>query len=230
MNPIVLIHGALGCGKQLEPVRSELEKVTGREIYIYNCPGHGGETIPKGGFDIPFLTASFGKWLQSENLLGADVFGYSMGGYIALSAVRNHPQRIRHILTLGTKFDWSPETAEKESGQLVPAKIREKVPKFAAYLESLHGPEWEQVVKTTAQLMRKLGEKPGLDSYALGFIQHPVVLCRGSRDSMVTREETVGVENDLPDGRYLEIEGWPHPIQLLDPKQVSGLIIRHFGE
>ena len=44
----------------------------------------------------------------------ADIFGYSMGGYVALHAARRHPERIGSIMTLGTKFAWDTPTAEKE--------------------------------------------------------------------------------------------------------------------
>lgn len=230
MIPIVLLHGALGAKSQLEPFAEELRKLTDRPIYTYQCTGHGGEDVPTNGFTMAGLAADFGKWLQRENLLGADIFGYSMGGYIALLTVKNHPERVRHVLTYGTKFHWTPESAEAEKSQIIPEKIREKVPKFAAYLERLHGDKWEDVMRATAVLMTDLGSNPLLNDYTTNFIQHPVVLTRGSRDVMVSAEETQNMATSLPDARYEEIEGWPHPVQLLDPKEVALQIQRYLME
>lgn len=231
MNPLVLIHGALGCGAQLEALKSELAALTDREIWIYNCPGHGKDSsnIPENGFEMGELAINFGKFLRKNNLLGADIFGYSMGGYIALLAVRNHPERIRHILTLGTKFHWTAESAKAEVSQIIPEKIREKVPKFATYLESLHGGNWENVLRATAKLMHKLGDNPLLDDYTANFIQHPVVLARGSRDVMVSAEETQTMATSLTDATYEEIEGWPHPIQLLPTEELAAYILKKLG-
>lgn len=230
MNPIVLIHGALGCGKQLEPLAAELEKLTSRPVHIFNCPGHGGEPIPLDGFSMEVLATELVNWLRRNNILGADVFGYSMGGYIALLAVKNAPERIRHILTLGTKFEWSPESAEREISQIIPEKVREKVPKFANYLASLHGQNWDKVMEATQVLMTKLGQKPLLNDYSLSFIQHPVIVARGSRDVMVSREETESVALSLPDAHYEEIEGWPHPIQLLPTEDLAKYMLEKLGK
>ncbi|MBK6838777.1 MAG: alpha/beta fold hydrolase [Bacteroidetes bacterium] len=41
------------------------------------------------------------------------VFGYSMGGYIALHLALRHPEQFKGIITFGTKLDWSPEVASK---------------------------------------------------------------------------------------------------------------------
>lgn len=231
MNPLVLIHGALGCGTQLESLKTELESLTDREIWIYNCPGHGSDAskIPENGFEMGELATNFGGFLRTNNLLGADIFGYSMGGYIALLAVRNHPERIRHILTLGTKFHWTPESAQAEVRQIIPEKIREKVPKFAVYLESLHGEAWEDVMRATGKLMLALGNKPLLDDYAANFIQHPVVLARGSRDVMVSAEETQSMATSLTDATYEEVNGWPHPIQLLPTRELAEYIVHKLG-
>ncbi|KAB2814000.1 alpha/beta fold hydrolase [Phaeocystidibacter luteus] len=229
MNPIVLLHGALGAGSQLEPIAREIRQQTSREVFAYECPGHGGQDVPEEGFEMGTLAAHFGKWLGENNILGADVFGYSMGGYIALLTVRTHPERIRHILTLGTKFDWSVEGAKREMRYLDPALLEEKVPKYAAHLQSLHGGAWKDVLSATSQLMTTLGANPLLNEHNLQFIQHPVVITRGSEDKMVSREESESVSLSLVDARYEEIEGWEHPLEKLEPEAVSRLVTRVFG-
>ncbi|NVK27282.1 MAG: alpha/beta fold hydrolase [Flavobacteriia bacterium] len=229
MNPIVLLHGALGAGSQLQPIASVLHKHSDRTVLIYECPGHGGSPVPAEGFEMGALAADFGKWLSENNILGADVFGYSMGGYIALLTVRTHPERIRHILTLGTKFDWSVEGAEKETRYLNPDLLEEKVPKYAAHLKSLHGETWREVLRATAHLMTNLGANPLLNEHNLQFIQHPVVIARGSQDKMVSASESESVSLSLADARYEEIDGWEHPLEKLDSSEVSKLVMRILG-
>lgn len=229
MNPIVLLHGALGSGKQLEPIREALAKQTDRTIHFYNFPGHGGEDVPTDGFRMDKLAKDFGAWLSLNNIMGADIFGYSMGGYVALLTVRKNPERIRHILTLGTKFDWSVEGAKRETKHLNAKVISEKVPKYAQHLENLHGGHWVDVLSATAQLMTHLGAKPLLNEYTLQMIQHPVVITRGSEDKMVSAEESEQVAIDLPDARYEEVVGWPHPLEKLDPTKLTAHILKHLN-
>lgn len=226
MNPIVLLHGALGAGKQLQPIAEALKERTDRPVLIYNFKGHGGEEVPSAGFEMGQLAKQFGLWLSENNILGADIFGYSMGGYVALLTVQKSPERIRHILTLGTKFSWSPEGAKKETRYLDPELLESKVPHYAKHLESLHGVQWKAVCEATARLMLTLGDKPLLTEERLQYIQHPVVVTRGTQDKMVTASESEKVSLSLPDARYEELVGWEHPLEKLDPKNVADLIQR----
>jgi hypothetical protein len=58
-----------------------------------------------------------------------------MGGYVALYLASANENLLDKIANLGTKFDWNPETALKESKMLNVEQIEIKVPKFAEVLE-----------------------------------------------------------------------------------------------
>ena len=78
-----------------------------------------------------------------------------MGGYVALSAAIKAPRRFSKIITLGTKFSWSPAEAKKEIQLLNPEIIQEKVPAFANRLSHIHGKEhWQNLMLKTAQMMK----------------------------------------------------------------------------
>lgn len=84
-----------------------------------------------------------------------------MGGYVALWLAHQHPERVRKIVTLGTKFDWSPESARLEVKKLDAEKILEKVPAFALILETRHAPnDWKQLLSRTSTMMLALGSDP----------------------------------------------------------------------
>ena len=46
--------------------------------------------------------------------------GHSMGGYVALKLALKRPELVDRIITLGTKFNWTPEVAAKEVKMLNP--------------------------------------------------------------------------------------------------------------
>nr|MCU0399335.1 alpha/beta hydrolase [Cyclobacteriaceae bacterium] len=136
MKPLLLLHGALGSKSQLEPLRQKLEQ-NRRIVFTLNFSGHSGEP-----FQIDFGIAAFAddviRFMNKQLLSQVDVFGYSMGGYVAVWLAHKFPERIGKIYTLGTKFDWSPESAQKEVRKLDPIKIQEKIPAFARILEHRH--------------------------------------------------------------------------------------------
>jgi pimeloyl-ACP methyl ester carboxylesterase len=123
---MLLLHGALGAKSQFEPLLSLLPAPV--PVHSFNLAGHGGEPFPQGAFSIEDFAQQLLEWLDAQGLPTVRVFGYSMGGYVALEAARQHPARFSKIFTLATKFDWTPETARQETAKLNPEVIAQKVP------------------------------------------------------------------------------------------------------
>ena len=137
MKNIILLHGAIGAKDQLEPLAVEL-KQQGYNVFMLNFSGHG--QIP---FQIHFSIEQFAleleQFIEANNLQRPTVFGYSMGGYVALYLAKQQPNILGNIIILGTKFEWSPAIAQKEVKMLDSKTIMEKVPKFAEALQKRPG-------------------------------------------------------------------------------------------
>jgi pimeloyl-ACP methyl ester carboxylesterase len=215
MNPVLLLHGALGALTQLEPFKHQLESY-GRQVYVLNFSGHNGESF-KETFDIETFADDVLFFLDQHQLQCVDVFGYSMGGYVAMWLACVHPHRVARIVTLGTKFDWSPESAEKEAQKLNPEKILEKVPAFARLLEHRHAPnDWKELMQKTGDMMLGLGNRPLLAEENLKEIKHPVTICLGDQDDMADHTFSEQVAVWLPNGNFKVLENTPHPIEKVD--------------
>lgn len=119
------------------------------------------------------------------------VFGYSMGGYAALSLEAQHPGTLSAIVTLGTKFAWTPALALRECSRLDAKTIAEKIPKFARTLEERHAGAggWEQVLERTAALLAELGERPLLTKESLARVEAHVCIAVGEKDDTVSADE-----------------------------------------
>ena len=219
MKQLLVLHGALGAQQQFE----ELKTLLGNEFSVHtlNFEGHGGRPSEQ-AFSMDLFVQNVRDYLRENNLTSCSVFGYSMGGYVALKLAAQFPGTITEIVTLGTKFGWSPEIALKETAMLNPEKIEEKVPKFAAALAQLHEPlDWKEVMRKTAQLMTDLGNQPALTQAELESIAIPVSLLLGSEDVMVTVEETTAVQHQLPHATFEQVEGWQHPIERVNKEELA---------
>ncbi len=221
IRPLLLLHGALGSANQLEPLRQKLAE--NRPVHALNFSGHGGLPMPS----EPFSLQLFGKAIAAEvTALGWDefeIFGYSMGGYVALWLAAGgldgqgfSKNSIQKITTLGTKLDWNPATAAKEISMLNPEKMAEKIPAFAALLAERHAPtDWKSVVSATAAFLQTLGDEP-LRASDFSKIQCPVRLCVGELDNMVSVAETEDVAGQIPDAQFEVLPGVKHAIEQLD--------------
>jgi pimeloyl-ACP methyl ester carboxylesterase len=223
MNPLVILHGALGSASQLDTVKSIFTQ-RGYTVYSLNFSGHGGADFQQ-NFGIEQFAEDILQYLKTQNLQQADIFGYSMGGYAALWLAHMHPECIGKIVTLGTKFDWSIESATREVKKLNADKILEKIPAFARILEHRHAPNnWKELLTKTADMMATLGNAPLLTKQILQTIQHPTLICLGDQDDMADRAYSEQVASFLPNGRFNLLENTPHPIEKVDLNKLIKLI------
>ena len=214
-TPILLLHGALGCAEQMRDLGSRL--AGDRPVLGVDLAGHGRRSNEGGAFTIARFAADISAYLDREGVERADVFGYSMGGYVALYLARHRPDRIGGIVTLGTKFAWDAAYAAREAGRIDPRILEARVPAFAGKLRSWHGRDWKNVATSTGAMMLDLGARPALIADDLESVPHRVLVAVGDRDAMVTVDETRQACESLPAGECLVLEGTPHPLDQVDP-------------
>ena len=153
------------------------------------------------------------------------VFGYSMGGYVAIYTEAMFPNSFEKIITLGTKFSWTPDIAAREVRMLQPEIIEEKVPKFAAHLAEMHAPnDWKTVMNATAEMMESMGENPPLDDVEISQIVCPVILTLGGKDNMVSYAETDAIKTKIPYAEFHSFENFEHPMEKVDLSVLGGFI------
>lgn len=223
-----MLHGALGSAAQFDILKKYLP--ADRPVFALNFPGHGGEPT-----DGSFLMERFSEFvldfLEKENLSQADIFGYSMGGYVALYLAWKNPERVRRIFTLGTKLDWSPETAASMSRMFDPEKIEAKVPQFAESLAKTHAPlDWKEVCRNTSAFLNDLGNGKGIPPEAFGQITCAVTIGLGEMDNVVTQEESRAVADVLSNGRFEILAGCKHPIEQTDFVLLAERVREFFAE
>ncbi|WP_430411445.1 alpha/beta fold hydrolase [Kordia sp.] len=222
---LLLLHGALGSKVQLKPLQTLL--ANDFNVHTLNFEGHGGRTSDH-EFDMERFAENVVEKLQTLGISNTHIFGYSMGGYVALTLAKKYPELVDTIVTLGTKFDWTLASAEKEIKMLNPEKIEEKVPVFANRLHELHQPnDWKEVMYKTATMMLALANGKKLTDDDLRQIEHKICIGIGSIDTMVTIEESTHTASLLPNGTLKIIEDVKHPIEKVDVT-VLATFIRNF--
>jgi pimeloyl-ACP methyl ester carboxylesterase len=212
---LLLLHGATGASDQLLPLAEVLSK--GFVVHTLDFSGHGKRVMPEQPYSISLFAEDVLAYLDENGLDSVSVFGFSMGGYVAMYLAKHYPQHIHHVITLATKFYWDKSTAAKEIQMVNPDKIQEKIPAFAATLEQRHLPnDWKEVLKRTAAMMTALGEQNALQPEDYTSIEAPSLLLLGDRDKMVTTDETFTVFRNLPNAQMGMLPGTAHPVEQVD--------------
>jgi pimeloyl-ACP methyl ester carboxylesterase len=223
MHPIVLLHGALGSAAQLGPLADELRALG--PVHVLELPGHGDTALGTTNFSIDGFAQAVGDAVAVRGLDRPSVFGYSMGGYVALALEAARPGTFGSIVTVGTKYAWTASSATREAAQLDPDALRAALPRFAATLEARHriAGGWETLLTRTAALLHDLGSGAALDAARLAAVRCPVCCAVGDRDSTVSVEETHALALALR-GNVEVLAGVQHPIERLPPGTATALM------
>lgn len=225
MDKLILIHGALGSEKEFEPVVSMLSQSF--DVISYTFPGHSIRSQDDCDFLIESFTSDLSEFL--EKIGPCYIFGFSMGGYVALNVARRNHLQIKGIVTLGTKFSWSEEMALRETANLSLDFLASKASSFLEYLNQLHGEQLPILLNTTKEFMLDLGHLSPLTPDSVSTLSTPVIILRGGKDRMVGRAESEKIAQSLPQGSYRELPFLPHPLFLISPKHLARLIQTYIG-
>jgi pimeloyl-ACP methyl ester carboxylesterase len=222
---LLLLHGALGSKNQFSPLIERLEEYF--DVYAMNFEGHGG-IESRIEFSIHTFTENVIEYMDLNSIDRTNIFGYSMGGYVALNLALKAPEKVKKIITLGTKFNWNIEAAEKEVKLLNPMMIEEKVPQFAEKLKQEHHPEnWKLVMKKTAEMMINMANGARLMDTDFKKINQKVIIGIGSLDTMVSYEESEYVSKLLPNSKLIKLQGVKHPIDKIGTDELINYIRSH---
>ncbi len=221
-SSILLLHGALGSAKDLEALSKAL-KEEGFAVYCLNFSGHSNKAFQT-RYDIEQLSLEVEEFILQNNLMHVSIFGYSMGGFVALTLSVTGNVSLNKIITLGTKFNWTQETAAKERKNLQPEIIHEKIPNFAKSLLEKHGASWKELALKTADLMQDIADKNYLNDESLKKINTPILIGLADNDQMVTLAESEHVSKTLANAELLILPNSKHSIESIDVKRLANLI------
>ncbi|MBL7764555.1 MAG: alpha/beta fold hydrolase [Chitinophagaceae bacterium] len=226
MRNLILIHGALGHAKHFDALCDLLKDAY--QLHVIELPAHG-QNQEHVDFSIPGFSNYVAEYIQQHHLEAAGIFGYSMGGYIALHLAHQHPELVSKVMTLATKFDWNAQDTQQQVAMLNPDKMLEKVPQYVESLKAQHpATDWRQLLNKTAELMMQISQQAYLNDEVFQQLNLPVRIGRGDHDKMVSLQETAAVYEKLPQGSLYILPDTPHPIEKISVELMAPQIRNFF--
>ncbi len=219
----LFLHGALGAANQFDTFFSQYPEIR-KTSFALNFPGHGGHHSNH-SFSLSHLGESVIRYMDEHGIARCHLFGYSMGGYIALYLAWQYPERIESVTTLNTKLDWTPEVVTRMQGMMDPIKILAKAPQVAVQMATTHAPaDWTELAAETGRFLEVLATGGGLPDTSFSSILCPVLLLRGEKDHVVTAQECERIIQLIPNGRYQEVPESGHQWEQVRLSEIAGLI------
>lgn len=72
--------------------------ISSNTVYMPDLPGFGESPLLKSGFTLGEVGAAMNKWAEDNKIHKAVVVGHSLGGYVALEMIRQHPDNYRGLV------------------------------------------------------------------------------------------------------------------------------------
>jgi len=205
-RPMVLLHGALGTIDMFGKLLPSLAKT--RQVIAVEQQAHGRTA----DIDRPMRyqqmaddTAAFLRQLKIDH---ADVFGYSLGGGIALQLAIRHPVLVRKLVVAGTTYNNDgiyPEVLAGIETTFTPEAFAGS-PIEAAYAKVAPNPDdWPTLVAKVQQLTQEFA---GWSPEAVRAIAAPTLIIIGDSD-IIRPEGAVELFRLLGGGVPGDLSGLP---------------------
>ena len=229
---IVILHGFLSDKSSMATTAAELDGI--RNVITVDLPGFGQSKSTGQDYGIETIADALAAMLESLTITRADVYGYSMGGRVALSFAINHPGYVKRLILESS----SPGIASSEDRamrrQVDRTRADEIIRDYPAFIS-----QWETLplFSTQAAMTRdeqarqrenRLAQNPeevadSLLKYGTGAqpsywtklsqLHMPILLAVGSEDQKFIDINT-RMALHMPDARLEIIEGAGHNIHM----------------
>ena len=217
-DPLVLYHGLTGSGERWRDTGYTAGLGESYRVILIDARGHGQS-------EKPHDAAAYGRRCQAADVVAvldalgiaaARFWGHSMGGNVALTLGRHHPDRLQALVITG----YSPFAAEGDEAVEMAAwatDLRGGMPGFVAGYERRHGQlpddaraRWlaNDGAALAACVASMIVESDGSQVADLPAIEAPTLFLVGSEEPFFAQAREAA--RLLPRGEFIPLDGLDH--------------------
>jgi pimeloyl-ACP methyl ester carboxylesterase len=217
-RPLVWLHGAFGWAN-VNPILAK-----DRQVIAVELQGHGHTADIDRPLTCEHMADDVAALLRHLKIDQADVFGYSMGGKVALAIAIRHPEVVRKVAINGSHFGKLEEAFEPESFKqfqglppdFAPPPLKDAYDKIAP--DPKHWPTLVAKVKKSAL------EFQGFAREDLKAIKAPVLIAQGDRD-FIRPEHAVEMFRLIPNAQLAVFPGADHFLIFQAPEKLFPTVV-----
>ena len=224
--PLVVLHGALG-STALETDRLVRFWERRFRVAAVDLRGHGESSASGGALTWEAMTDDV---VAVADALGLDrfrMFGFSMGGGVALGVASRLDGRVERLAVHGVNVRWTAAEVEAMVGPMERAEAEN--PFWARRLAETHGAErWRGLVGQVADFTRGLPSRQ-TEMAELNAITAQTLVSAGDADRFFDVAHAVGLYREIPGARLWVLPGLDHPIQGVDAAAFARAVGDHLA-
>jgi len=225
----------------------QIEALMGRfRVIAYDIRGHGNSDVGNDYFSIDLFANDLIQFMDMLKIKKASLCGLSMGGYIALNAIENYPERFDALVLSDTNcMVDSPEVKEKRMKSIhnilengVSNYADESVKNLFAQ-ESFSTHE-DEIISVKEMICNTSEESLGCTLLALAarngtcsklfLIDVPVLILVGEEDKITPPKVSLQMHESIKDSIMYIIPHAAHLSNMEQPEQYNEQLMRFFAQ
>jgi pimeloyl-ACP methyl ester carboxylesterase len=227
-TPLILLHGYPLDHTIWEPVVLLLENSA--ELILPDLRGFGQSDAVPSPYSLVDMAADIAGLLDQLKIEKAAIAGHSMGGYVALAFAHAYPEKVCGLGLVASQTRADPpdrkaaryqeaEHVEVNGVREVAEGMSVKLTADAGLQAMLKGLVLRQCPEGLAGALRAMAERPDSTSFLSEF-NFRVVIVHGLADVLIPVERAREVQQQVQQGRLVEIEGVGH-MPMMEAPQVT---------
>ncbi len=223
--PLVVLHGALG-STNLETDRLVRFWERRFRVLALDLRGHGASSPLA---SAPTWAECVDDVARVTHHLGVDrfrLFGFSMGGGVALAAASALGARVERLAVHGVNVRWTAAEVEAMVGPM--RDVAGHFPFWAKRLAETHGERWPALADQVMAFTTRLPDEH-MAPEALAAISAPTLISHGDADRFFSLAHPLALRREIPDARLWVLPGLDHPIQGVDPEAFARAVGDHLA-
>jgi pimeloyl-ACP methyl ester carboxylesterase len=222
-KPLILLHGAFATADGWGGVLPTLSK--SHQVIAVELQGHGHTADRDTPFSMEQMADDVAELLKALKIETADVFGYSMGGSVALGVAIRHPEVVGKLAVLGatagpTKDTYNPETL-KQMKSITPANFNFPQLKDPYTKVAPDPSKWPVLV---AKVVKLNVDFNGFSEKDIKSIKALTLIMQGDRDG-VRPEHGVEMYRLIPNAQLAIFPAGDHFVLFMSPDKILATLV-----
>lgn len=224
---LLLLHGAAGSTLlDTAPLMRRLE--SSFHLLGLDLSGHGSSSFPpEDQLNLDRFVDDVQAALDATDVSSCHLFGFSLGGAVALRCAQTVPDRVDRLAVLATPVQWTEALVDAMQERLDLDALQFQHPTRAKRVFEAHA-DPKRLYKALKSFVETLPSTSGATADALSSVPHSTLVTYLDEDPLFPLEVTRNVYRHLPHARLAVLPGSRHTLRDLPLDILTPLLRRHF--
>lgn len=224
---LLVLHGAAGSTRsETAPLMRRLE--SSFHLVGMDLSGHGTSAFPSDrDFSLDLFAEDARTVLSALDLSSAHVFGFSLGGGVALHLAQRFPALVDRLAVFQTHVDWTRPQARRMRQRLDLDALQENAPEQAEQIRARHSVP-TRLLRRLRAFVETLPSISDELSQGLSDLLAPTLVGAVDRDPLFGPEAPPALHQQLPNARLAILPGEHHNLAKAPLPLLSSLLKQHF--